>query len=991
MAQAPHTFSTEFLMPVTSPRRMIIARRVPEQHVTAGAIIRTKRYTTDCLRFFEACAVPGIIRLQYCPRQPPDTSQTAIVGCTKLLKGPMSTDVDRQVLLRTKFHRPRVLADLIHRPHLQEQLNGGWDRPLILLAAPAGFGKSTLLSAWLEACGYPSTWLSLDESDNDLGVFVSYFLGAVRAIFPNALTATRALLSGTNLPPVTVIARSLLNELDESERDFFLVLDDYHVISEQSVHDLLCALLQHPPKRMHLVITTRQDPPLPLRLLRARAQVTEIRGQDLRFSTPEIAQFMEQTLGAPLTDEAIAVLAEKTEGWAAGLRLATLTLRYSGEIDAQIARLHAENRYVMDYLISEVLAHVPPAIQSFLLKTAILDRLCGPLCLEALGPDSAECQPQTCLEWLEQSGMFITALGTQGQWYRYHNLFQELLRTRLVQQCTADEIAALHLRAGAWFARNGFIEEALHHALAGQDTVAAVRLVAQHRHALLNTEQRPRLERWLHMFPSMTVAQHPDLLLVQAWLAEFGRTTPQTVLEMADQAQALVDRMAGQAEQARALRGEIDALRALEMTFAANDAPGVIALATHALEAMPLEWHMARSETWLQLAAAHLMAGQLDRAHAVMAAAERESAAGRGTPHARVVASSCFIHWLAADLPGVLQAAQRTVSISQATGLRETLGWAHYFLACAHYLQNNLAAAELHADAVQEQRYASHPYAVIHTAFVLTLTYQARGRPGEARQMLDRLNDFLEEVHSERLQPLVQAFGAELAAMQGGLVTAGRWATTVGTMVPFGVMAFFHAPQLTVPKILLGMNTPASRQQAAEALARLHDFVTTTHNTRFTIEVLALQALLQDVQGDERASLALLKQAVLMAEPGGFIRIFVDLGPRMAGLLARLRRTGVAPSFTDQILRVFDESTPAAPIQRTAVSNPEPIELIEPLTDREREVLALLAQRLSNKEIAQTLVISSPTVKRHATNIYQKLQAHGRREAVAKATRLGLV
>ena len=401
----------------------------------------------------------------------------------------MNTGIDRQVLLRTKFHRPRVIADLIDRPGLKARLDTGWDRSLILVAAPAGFGKSTLLSAWLEVCDCPHAWLSLDEHDSDLGVFLAYFLGAVRTIFPNALTATQALLSGVSLPPVTVIARSLLNELDELERDFVLVLDDYHLISEQSVDELLSALLQHPPKRMHLVLATRQDPPLPLGLLRARAQITEIRGPDLRFSEPEIAQFMEQTLGASLTDEAIAVLAEKTEGWAVGLRLATLTLRYSGEIDAHIARLHAENQFVMDYLIDEVQSHVPPAIQSFLLKTAILDRLCASLCAEVIGAESAECQPQTSLEWLEQNGMFTTALDTQGHWYHYHHLFQELLRTRLTQQASAAEIAALHLRASVWFARNGFIEEALHHALAGQDTTAAVRLVAQHRHALMNDEQ----------------------------------------------------------------------------------------------------------------------------------------------------------------------------------------------------------------------------------------------------------------------------------------------------------------------------------------------------------------------------------------------------------------------------------------------------------------------------------------------------------------------
>ena len=249
----------------------------------------------------------------------------------------MSTGIDQRVLLRTKLHRPRLTADLVHRPRLKEALNNGLDRPLILVAAPAGFGKSTLLSAWLETLDRPHAWLSLDESDNDLGVFLAYFLAAVQTISPDALAETRASVSGVNLPAVGLIARNLINELDGLERDFVLVLDDYHTIREQSIHELLSLLLQHPPKGLHLVVTTRQDPPLPLGALRARNQVLEIRGHDLRFSVPEVAAFMERTLGAPLVEDAVAVLADKTEGWAAGLRLATLTLRYSGEIDGQIA------------------------------------------------------------------------------------------------------------------------------------------------------------------------------------------------------------------------------------------------------------------------------------------------------------------------------------------------------------------------------------------------------------------------------------------------------------------------------------------------------------------------------------------------------------------------------------------------------------------------------------------------------------------------------
>ncbi len=916
----------------------------------------------------------------------------------------MSTGIDPQVLLRTKFHRPRVLPDLIDRPSLKERLDSGWDRPLILVAAPAGFGKSTLLSAWLDTCDYPNAWLSLDENDNDLGVFLAYFLGAVREVFPNALTTTQALLAGVNLPPLTVIVRSLLNELDELDRDFVLVLDDYHIISEQPVHDLLSALLQHPLHRLHLVVATRQDPPIPLRLLRARAQITEIRGQDLRFSEPEIAQFMAQTLGAPLTDEAIAVLAEKTEGWAVGLRLATLTLRYSGEIDGQIARLHAENRFVMDYLINEVQSHIPPAIQRFLLKTAILDRLCGPLCLEVIGsesagPDNAECQPQTCLEWLEQSGMFTVSLDTQGQWYRYHHLFQEFLRALLTRQSTADKISTLHLRASAWFARNGLIEEALHHALASQDTAAAVRLVAQHRHALMNDEQWLLLMRWLGQFRAETVAAYPDLLLLSAWVADVARLDVGYVIDALDRAERLITQMADQPEHARHLMGEVDALRIKMYHQLAKDTDALIARTQQALAIMPRQWYMVRSVAWLHLALAFQKIGRLDDAYATLTVARREDTAEDGVVRGRVGGMNCYVQWVAADLPAMLQTAADLLDVVQPRHLSQSLAWAHHLLSCAYYQRNELAAAETHALASLELRYAGNARPCLYSAFILALIHQARGSQGQAREAVAWAISYLRETGYGSLLPPAEAFRAELAAMQGDLGAAVSWASRVNFHVPLSIMALFYAPQLTPPKILLAQDTPASRQQAAEALSRLYDFVTATHNTRFTIEVLALQALLQDAQGDERGALALLEQAVLMAEPGGFIRLFADLGPRMAGLLVRLRRTGVSPDYTGRILQAFSEFTPAAPSQRVqpqmaqsaTTSATGQWESIEPLTEREREVLALLAQRMSNKEIAQVLVISPQTVKRHAVNLYQKLQASGRREAVANAIRLGLL
>ena len=346
-------------------------------------------------------------------------------------------------LLRTKFYRPSLPSDLVARPRLIDEINRGLNRPLTLVTAPAGYGKTILVSSWLNSCERPSAWLSLDETTNDLGVFLAYFVAAIQTVFPGALQRTQTLLTAVSLPPLDALAGSLINELDELERDFVMVLEDYHTIHKQEIHDLLTALLQPPAKHMHLVLITRKDPPLSQSALLARNQMTEIRLSDLRFSADETATFMQNALGSPLPDEAIATLAEKTEGWITSLRLAALALRYSPDAHSRIAELRAleRNRNLTDYLMSEVLAQTPPAIADFLLKTAILDRMCGPLCAALLGRADVDAGDQTPLEWLEQNNLFTVALDNERRWYRYHHLFRGFLRTRLERRYDAGEIA----------------------------------------------------------------------------------------------------------------------------------------------------------------------------------------------------------------------------------------------------------------------------------------------------------------------------------------------------------------------------------------------------------------------------------------------------------------------------------------------------------------------------------------------------------------------
>jgi LuxR family maltose regulon positive regulatory protein len=704
---------------------------------------------------------------------------------------------------------------------------------------------------------------------------------------------------------------------------------------------------------------------------------------------------MQNALGSPLSDEAVAVLAEKTEGWIASLRLAALTLRYSSDADSRVADLEAleRDRNLTDYLMSEVLARTPPAVADFLLQTAIVDRMCGPLCETLLGRADPEMNAQARLEWLEQNNLFTVSLDNERRWYRYHHLFRSFLQNRLEQGYAAGGVALLHARASAWYAGQGLLEEALQHTLLGQDMSAAVRLMAEHRHALMDAEEWQFHERMLHMFPAETIAAHADLTLMAAWVARYGRFFDLAhVLELLDRAASLIAQMPDQPEHALHLQGEIDTLRITVVIEAAGDPETVIELGQQALAATPRAWYYVRAIAWLWLAVAYQMAGRLDQAYAALAEGQAEDGAAR----ARVASSRGFVEWIAGNLPAIPPLASHFRAVSETHHQNESLGWAHLLLSSVAYQHNDLQAAQTHAQALEEMRYLCTPMAYLQSAFIYASICQARGLPDQARAKLDLAVDFLRETRSEGLLLLAQAFQMELVARQGDLEAASEWATTIGPHLPLTLMPYYYAPQLTLPKILLAQDTPASRKQAAAELSRLYAFVTATHNTCFTIEVLALEAVLFHAQGNAQSALAALEQAVTLAQPGGFVRVFVDLGSNMAALFRRLAAkgavgvAGAARDYVEQILRAF-AAEHASPQPRLVKPPSAQAEMIEPLTPREQEVLELLAQRMTAKEIAQKLVVSDQTVKRHRVNIYQKLGVHTRQDAIAAAVALGVL
>ena len=456
----------------------------------------------------------------------------------------MTVNIDNFNIIRTKLHRPRVPKDHVHRVKLLEKLQNSDHRPAILVSASAGYGKSTLVSYWLEMSDRPYAWLSLDENENELKVFLAYFMAGIESMFPDAVTNTMTMVSAPNLPPIQAIVSQLVNELDAIAQDFVLVLDDIHAIRERSIHDFLDSLLRYPPRPMHLVFIGRRDPFLTIPTLRARNQLGEIRIHDLRFTTAETASYLQQMLQTPVEIDAAAAWAKKLEGWVTGLRLAALSIKHHGEMESILPRIQGETQYIMEYLFNEVLSHQPAAIQNFLLKTSILGRFCTPLCDAVCNAVlDSETNPDDTLDViqiLKKENLFLVNLDAEDRWFRYHHLFQQLLQNQLKEQYSPEEITGLHDRASQWFESQGLIDESIKHALRAENAARAAEIVDQYRHDRSSTGQWQTVERWLSRLPVEIKQQRAALILAEAWIA-YTRFQLDRIPSLVEQAEALID------------------------------------------------------------------------------------------------------------------------------------------------------------------------------------------------------------------------------------------------------------------------------------------------------------------------------------------------------------------------------------------------------------------------------------------------------------------
>ena len=925
-------------------------------------------------------------------------------------------------LLLTKLYVPPPRPNIVLRPRLVERLNESLSSSykLTLISAPAGFGKTTLVSEWVVVCGRTVAWLLLDEGDNNPVRFIAYLVAALQTIKAGIGEGLLAALQSPQPPSIASILITLLNEVAAIPDNFILVLDDYHLIDAQPVDQALVFLVEHLPPQLHLVIATREDPSLPLARLRALGQLTELRAADLRFTPSEAAEFLNQMMGLNLSAENITALDKRTEGWIAGLQLAALSMQGREDIASFIQAFTGSHRFVLDYLGEEVLQHQPKDIRSFLLQTAILDRFCASLCNAVTEREDGK----EMLDVLERSNLFVIPLDDQRQWYRYHHLFAEVLQAHL-REAQPDRVSTLHQRASEWYEQNGLRSDAIRHALAAKDFELAAGLIEL---AWPATEegsiQTATWLGWVKRLSDELVHARPVLNVWYAY-ALLGRgemEAAETRLKDAERWLVSADTMKVQPEtpsvemvvvdkeQFSSLPAAIAVGRAY-IAQALGNIPDTVRYASRVLELVPEGELLRRGQASMFLGITHWASGDLEAADRVFADYTMKLRTAGNIPDA--ISTSVVLADIRLAL-GHLHEAINTLEqllqfvMDQGEPIPLDAADLHRELSKLHLEQGNLEAAAQHLQRSKE---------LGEKAYLPVLRYRLcidQARLKTAQGDLEGALALLDEAQRLYIRsPLpdfcpISAIKARIWVAQGRLTKALEWIREQGLSVddvPSYLREFEH---VTLARVLIA-RYKSDRETGAihGAIGLLERLLHAAEEGGWMgsmIEILALLALAHAAQGDLPLALVSLGRALTLAEPQGYVRIFVDEGKPMAELLTRIEAKDGIPRVKEYILKLlsaFNVHKEIYPSGSTRVEikgasllakqtiSPQP--LIEPLSERELEVLRLLRTDLNGPEIARELIVSLSTVRTHTQNIYAKLGVNNRRAAVHRAEELDLL
>ncbi len=891
-------------------------------------------------------------------------------------------------ILTTKLYIPPPRPRVVSRPRLIGRLDAGLaaGARLTLISASAGFGKTTLVSAWVTALTRPplpagaepgarAAWLSLDAGDNDPATFVTYLVAALQTAAPGIGAGALALLHApqSQPPPFELLLTTLLNELSALPGRFILALDDAHMIEAPALSQALAFLIEHLPPHTHLVIATREDPPFPLARWRVRGQLTELRAADLRFTPAEAAEFLNQAMGLDLSAADIAALETRTEGWIAGLQLAALSMQGCADTASFIQSFTGSHHFVLDYLLEEVLQKQSAGVQAFLLRTSILGRLCGPLCDAVLLAPPAS--GQTTLEYLEHANLFIIPLDHERRWYRYHHLFGDLLRQRLGQGLAAAEIAELHIRASQWYEDHALEVEAFQHAAAANDIERAERLIQAGRIPLYSLPAVTAILNWLDSLPKTVLDAQPWLWVRSATSSLMAGQT--TGVEEKLQAAEATLALAELDDRTRDLIGRMAAIRAT-LAMIRYQAQDAIIQARRALESLRPDNMPFRSRAIWTLGSAYRMQG--DRAAARQAFDEAIRQAS-GDAYYTVLASTSLGQMQEVDNQLVQAADTYRRSLQQMSRQGPPNAHEEYLgLARIAYEWNDLATAEQHGQQSLQlaRQYDRTIDRYLASEVLLARIELARGNVSGAAALLAQSEATARQQGFSQRRPEIAAVQVVTLLRQGQVAAAAH-------------LAGQYDLPLSQARVLVAQGDPAAALAVLEPIRQQAEVRGWADEQ---LRAMALQAVALHLKGDKAQAAQTLAEALALAEPGGFIRLFVDEGEPMRLAIFDLRLLIDKPlhghdrnllAYVDKLLAAFaqPEATPHLKIGKSAI--------LDPLSERELEILTLIAHGLSNREIGARLFLALDTVKGHNRRIFDKLQVESRTEAIACARELGLL
>ncbi len=910
------------------------------------------------------------------------------------------------LLIRTKLRPPFIRPALVPRPRLQARVMEGLRGPLTLIIAPAGFGKTTLIASCIAACGMPIAWLSLDKDDNQEGRFLSYLIAALQEVTPTVGSEAARLMTVSPQASPEVVLTHLINDLARANTAMALVLDDYQFMSRQAVHEAIAFLLKHCPQTFHLVIVTRSDPPLPLARLRARGHMAELRTADLRFTESETAQFLNDVMDLRLDVGAVEVLEARTEGWIAGLQMASLALqgtrsmREHKDVRGFLAGFSGTNRYILDYLLEEVLARQSPEVRHFLLHTSILERLSAPLCDAVLAhEEGARGEPPligqsaSILVYLERANLFLVPLDDERVWYRYHHLFADLLRMQLQRSLDAQGVAQLHARASEWHRQNGSILEAIHHASMALDDERVEHLIEQHYMAMVRRGEQSGMRLWTGKLSKELVYRRPWLCIYEAYShAWFGEL---------DEA----DRLLEEAE--KHIRSEISIpdVRSMQahlayiksrVTAMRGDIHRAIKFCLAACEHIPANNLALQFDTRVTLGYEYFLGGDYVNSSQILNEAIRSGISAGAIIH--TVVASCFM----ARLHAVQGFLHKSYDLYQAAAqlIPETSGehrdaraLVEIGMAEILYEWNDFGAALIRI----EQGLALLPFWGKVDDSVLAYVTMARIHLAQSnkREAIEAVEKAIQLTQTRGVfseaRNAVEIAQVKLWLALGDMKAAKRWAASQQARLSTDDRFRFdqELAHIALARVWIAQH---KRREAIDLLMHLEEIARASERMGRVIAILRLKALALQAMGDSDHALLALTACLTLAEPEGYGRIFLDEGQPMQVLLAQwLAHADAGPlrDYAARVLAQFDAESQedTAPQETTRPSE----NLLEPLSQRELEVLHLMAQGSTNKEIAQQLFIAPGTVKAHTSNIYRKLDVANRTEAAARARQLGLL